>query len=73
MLPAMHALVKTPLIATIPKRLALALQRQLKLAVHKPPFAIPAVSISQAWHQRFDNDAGHKWLRKLIKEIARDI
>jgi len=73
LLAAMHTLAKTPLVATVPKRVALTLQRQLKLAIHKPPFAIPAVTISQAWHKRFDDDAGHKWLRELIKEIAQGI
>jgi DNA-binding transcriptional LysR family regulator len=72
-LVAMHVLANTPLIATVPKRVALTLQQPLKLAVHKPPFTIPSVTVSQAWHKRFDDDAGHKWLRNLIKEIAQTI
>lgn len=72
-LAAMHVLAKTPLIATVPKRVALALQKQLKLAVHKPPFAIPSVTVSQVWHKRFDDDAGHKWLRELIQQVAQGV
>lgn len=70
MLSAMHVLAKTPLLATVPKRMALSLQKQLNLVVQKLPFSVPSVTISQIWHNRFDNDAGHQWLRTLIKEIG---
>lgn len=73
MLSAMHVLAKTSLLATVPKRMALTLQKQLNLVVQKPPFSVPSVTITQAWHSRFDNDAGHRWLRNLINEVGQKI
>lgn len=73
MLSAMYVLAKTSLISTVPKRLATSLQQQLKLAVHKPPFKIPNVTISMVWHKRFANDAGHRWLRNIFLETAKGI
>ncbi len=70
MLAALFALPQTSYIATVPKRLGIALKKTLKLTIQKPPFKIPTVIISQAWHKRFDNDQGHLWLRQIIKEIA---
>lgn len=31
------------------------------------PVAVPTVTVVQSWHPRFDKDAGHRWLRQLVK------
>lgn len=30
------------------------------------PFEVPPSRLSLAWHQRHENDAGHRWLRELV-------
>lgn len=31
------------------------------------PVTVPTVTVVQSWHPRFDKDAGHRWLRQLVK------
>lgn len=73
MVAAMHMLPNSDLIATVPKHLALSLQHTLKLSLQKPPLPIPDITIAAAWHKRLENDAGHQWLKNLIKEAASEI
>lgn len=51
--------------------------RQLASATSVRHYAIPAslppLRISAGWHARYDADPEHRWLRALIKDIARDL
>jgi hypothetical protein len=51
--------------------------RQIAAATSVRSFAIPALlpplSIAAGWHARYDADPEHRWLRALIKDIARDL
>jgi len=49
-------------VATVPANLARALDR-LRLSVFRPPIAIPAIAVAQYWHERYQRDPGHRWLR----------
>lgn len=57
------------LIATIPERLARQFA-QLKLQVLPAPLNIPPFRLTALWHERFDGDAAHTWLRGLMGAIA---
>ncbi len=57
-------------IATEPSRLMVPLARTLGLKTARPPFQIESQPIKMAWHRRYDNDAGHKWMRELIVSMA---
>jgi DNA-binding transcriptional LysR family regulator len=50
--------------------------RQIAIAANVRSFAIPAslppLPISAGWHSRYDADPEHRWLRALIRDIARD-
>lgn len=35
------------------------------------PVETPAITVSQMWHPRLENDAGHRWLRQLVRECCR--
>lgn len=37
------------------------------------PFAVPPMPIYSVWHENFDNDEGHIWLRTMLKEIAEEV
>lgn len=58
------------LIATVPERLARQFVVQLKLQVLPAPLTIPPFRLSALWHERFDGDAAHAWLRGLIGATA---
>lgn len=49
-------------VAIVPANLARALTG-LRLAAFRPPIAIPPIEVSQYWHERFQRDPGHRWLR----------
>lgn len=50
-------------IATVPANLAHDLAR-LRLVVFRPPLAIPPIEVAQYWHERYQRDPGHRWLRQ---------
>ncbi len=54
------------LIWTAPVALARVAQRYVALSTYKPPLELPAVDSYMVWHQRFQHDPGHRWLRELI-------
>jgi DNA-binding transcriptional LysR family regulator len=56
-------------VGTMPERLATYLIQQLPLEMLKPPLAMPRFDIAQVWHERFNRDAGHRWLRSRVFEV----
>jgi hypothetical protein len=34
-----------------------------------PPFPLPDVELSIAWHRRYDTDGAHAWLRRHVAAI----
>lgn len=36
------------------------------------PVETPAIMVSQMWHPRLENEAGHRWLRQLVREACQD-
>lgn len=53
------------LIATIPERLAKQFA-ELPLQVLPVPLEMPPFRLTMLWHERFDQDAAHTWLRELL-------
>lgn len=62
---------QTESVGTLPERLAAYLINWLPLAIVRTPFALPRIEISQVWHERVNNDAGHRWLRDRVFRIFR--
>jgi DNA-binding transcriptional LysR family regulator len=61
---------ESDLIATVPRRLALAFNKALKLQVLPTPFTLPPFRLSMLWHERVDSDPAHRWLRELVISTA---
>ena len=59
----------TDLILTIPERLADVLQGRAALRIFPVPFQLPAYDVKQHWHERFHNDPGSQWLRRVIADL----
>jgi DNA-binding transcriptional LysR family regulator len=36
------------------------------------PVRTPDITVSQMWHPRMNADAGHRWLRRLVREVCGD-
>ncbi len=44
-----------------------------KLAIYEIPVKMRSMPMVMVWHETFDKDPGHRWLRDTIREISRDI
>ena len=51
-------------VATIPANFATAVRERLQLAAFRPPVAMPPIHVAQYWHERYQRDPGHRWLRE---------
>jgi DNA-binding transcriptional LysR family regulator len=56
----------TGAIVTLPRLIAIVLARELDLEFFEPPVKLPDIEIYQYWHERYDRDPGHVWLRSLF-------
>jgi hypothetical protein len=54
----------------MPARLAQVLAEDLSLQVFAPPFEIAPIQIDQFWHERVQQDEGHRWLRGTIFQMV---
>lgn len=61
------------LVVTIPSKAAFVQWQNPKLLIKPAPFAIQPFELKMAWSPLLQNDAGHQWLRRLIKEVANKI
>ena len=60
------------LIATVPRRLAQHFAG-LKLQVWPVPLELPRFRVAMLWHERYDRDPAHIWLRELLVSGAGDV
>ncbi len=61
------------LIASLPQRNAAFFASERGLAVRDLPFEVPEFETHMAWHQRYEDDPGHRWMRNLIKQVAAEV
>ena len=62
-------LERTDLILTLPRRVAQVFERRGNLRSLPPPVPIPVADVAVHWHERFDADAGNRWLREQLAEL----
>lgn len=71
--PNFHAALvlasQSDLIATVPHILAPSAEA-MSLRTFKIPVALPPITISQAWHPRFDSDNAHRYLRECVRDVC---
>lgn len=65
-------LANTDLLVIMPERLANIFRRSGQIRVVELPFKLPTYPVMQYWHERFDRDAGSRWLRRLIAELFQE-
>jgi DNA-binding transcriptional LysR family regulator len=64
-------LLETDMVITLSSRLARQLAAAHGLVLREPPVAVRHTRLSMVFHRRFEADAGHAWLRRLVLALAR--
>ena len=57
-------------VASLPRCTALHCQEWANLTIHELPFKMEPVPVYMVWHERFDSESGHIWLRDNIRDIC---
>jgi DNA-binding transcriptional LysR family regulator len=70
---AITATPGTPLVATVPRRLAEVQATDPRLRLVEAPEEFDAFPYGMVWHPRLDTDPAHRWLREMIREAAKDM
>ena len=56
----------------LPESMAKRLMSSLPIAVYKPPFELPAITILQLWHVRTDTDPASMFFRSIVRKAGRE-
>ncbi len=64
---ALIVVARTDLVGLMPARLGRRAVEALGLVALDPPIDLPSKEITMAWHQRYEADGAHAWLRSQIR------
>jgi DNA-binding transcriptional LysR family regulator len=64
---ALYFVRQSDLVVAVPERVCRPMVDALGLETLRIPFNLPAIPIIQAWHQRYDTDRAHTWLRNQVR------
>ncbi|MET9608271.1 LysR family transcriptional regulator [Streptomyces sp. NPDC006512] len=67
---ALQLALETDLVVTLPDAVTGKAREQLGLTTLPPPLPLPDVPLYLLWHQRYDNDRAHTWLRDLATKTV---
>jgi DNA-binding transcriptional LysR family regulator len=59
------------LIATTSTFVGRVLAHHYDLVIHPMPFVFPQLPLYQMWHERYDDDPAHRWLRETMRNLAK--
>lgn len=65
-------LARSDLLLTGPSMLIRYFAELVSLQILAPPIELPTYPEEAYWHERFDADPAHAWLRELVRQTARD-
>ncbi|MFB7231537.1 LysR family transcriptional regulator [Streptomyces fimicarius] len=68
---ALQLALSTDLVVTLPDAVTRTARDRLGLVSMAPPLPLPDVPLYLLWHQRYDDDRAHTWLRDLATETVR--
>jgi DNA-binding transcriptional LysR family regulator len=69
-LAAPLAIARSNLVLTAPRRMVEGLALGGELQILKPPIALTGFNVVQIWHERYDDDPPHRWLRSIMARAA---
>ncbi|MFE1382549.1 LysR substrate-binding domain-containing protein [Streptomyces sp. NPDC058740] len=67
---ALQLALGTDLVVTLPDAVTRTAREQLGLVTLTPPLPLPDVPLYLLWHQRYDDDRAHTWLRETAAETV---
>src|SRR5690606_478167 len=70
-LAAPMVVARSDYILTAPENLCRDFAGHYPLQLLGAPVALPSFTISQIWHERFDDDPGHRWLRDRLGAVGK--
>ncbi|MFE3542799.1 LysR family transcriptional regulator [Nocardia sp. NPDC059177] len=70
---ALQLALDTDLVVTLPDAVTRSARDRLGLLTLPLPLPLPYVSLYLLWHQRYDEDLAHRWLRDLATETVRTL
>lgn len=73
LLSATRMVAELGLIASLPLCTARFCTSLADVEVHRLPFRIDRMQFYQVWHERFDDDPAHLWLRETMHEICGEL
>lgn len=73
-LPMIPELVEqTNLMACIPEILARHAAKSLRIDVWELPVPVEALDVSMTWHEKYQHDVAHRWIRNEIVKITQSL
>ncbi|WP_426734131.1 LysR family transcriptional regulator [Myxococcus faecalis] len=72
-LSGLQALAHSDLLMNVPMPLFADAIRALDLETCPPPIALPRVRFAMQWHERFQHDAAHRWVRDQVFSAVRPL
>jgi DNA-binding transcriptional LysR family regulator len=73
LLSAVAVLGGSDMVAIFPRRIAEEWVRYRPLTLRPLPIASPIFEIAMIWPRRFDNQATHRWLRRMIGDVSEEL
>jgi DNA-binding transcriptional LysR family regulator len=70
-LAGLFVVSRSDLLMTAPIPLVDEAAATLKLTVREAPIQLPRVRLSLCWHERFQGDAAHRWVRERVYAVMR--
>ena len=67
------AVAESDRVVTMPRRIARMLQRTLPIVLVEPPLEVRGFRMMQVWHERWQHDPAHRWLRRSVYEVCRSL
>jgi DNA-binding transcriptional LysR family regulator len=61
------------LIVTLPSKAANRLKGDPGVIILPPPFEIPEIELTMAWSPLLQHNPAHRWMRRLIADVAQDV
>jgi len=58
---------------TGPRMLVRHFAERAPLAVFDPPTELPTYPVAAYWHERFDDDPAHRWLRAKVRAATKPL
>jgi DNA-binding transcriptional LysR family regulator len=64
-----YVIMRSDLVATLPRKLAEGYARIFPLRLLKSPVELPGFTISQLWHERTHHSPAHRWFRGVVAAL----